>query len=86
MTVWMAQWKWPDEEEWESSLHESEAGAFRSLEEEVNSFLDLDETGFSFEPAEYGDLLAGVDIGIPGGGSDGVDWLMVGIRQRMVLP
>ncbi len=55
MRVFVATWKWPDEE-MAFSVHQTETGAINSLAEEVGSFQDDEE--FCFDADEYDSLMA----------------------------
>ncbi len=79
MRVYVAMWKYPDEE-MEISVHNSESGAMQSLTEEVQSFMDDDS--FSFDPEEYDDLLADEMLGYDNV-DDGTLWVELKIMEVM---
>lgn len=78
MRVFVACWKWQDEEP-ELSVHQTETGAIESLIEEVMSFTD-DET-LSFDAQEYNDLMAGEQIGYDDLPDSGTLWVWLKIVE-----
>ncbi len=79
MKVFVACWKWQDEEP-ELSVHQTETGAINSLAEEVSSFTDDDL--FCFDAQEYQDLMAGEQVGYEDFHADqGMLWVWLKITE-----
>jgi len=78
MRVFVACWKWQDEEP-ELSVHQTEIGAIDSLAEEVSSFTDDDL--FCFDAQEYQDLMAGEQVGYDDLPDQGTLWVWMKIVE-----
>lgn len=78
MRVFVACWKWQDEES-ELSVHQTETGAINSLAEEVSSFTDDDL--FCFDAQEYQDLMAGEMVGYDDLPDQGTLWIWLKIVE-----
>lgn len=81
MRVYVALWKYPDEE-YELSVHETENGAIKAIEEEVSSFCDDDFfSKQGFDPQEYEDLLLGEMLGFDDDDDKGTLWVGIKIQE-----